>query len=760
MPDIDTDFCQEKREKVIEYITQKYGKNNVAQVITFGSLLAKGVIRDVARVLDLSYADADKFAKLIPDKLGITLEEAFNTEPKIKEFVEQDHRYAEVWRNATALEGLKRNAGTHAAGIVISNEELWHKTPLFKPSNDSGTLATQYDGRFLEDVDLIKFDFLGLKTLTVVDNAVKIIKNVYGQILDVTNLPMDDKKVFDLVQTGHTDGIFQIESGGMQNLVSRLKPTTFEDLIAILALYRPGPMESGMLDDFIERKHGRAQITYAFAELEPILAPTYGVIVYQEQVMQIVQTIGGFSLGQADLVRRGMGKKDIKYILEQKVKFAEGAAAKGLDGKKAEELFDLIEKFAGYGFNKSHSAAYAMITYQTAYLKARYPSAFMAALLSSERDNVDKIRKYIDEMKRMGIELAPPSIQYSAIDFTPRETNNKSQILFGLGAIKGIGDAALSVILEARKDSQFIDLADMLSRVEAQKVNKKALESLIKSGSFDEFGYTRAGFLDNIESIVEYTQNIGKLKKDAAFSLFGDDEDMTKMPLNILDKPEMDIDQKLAFEEETLGIYVSGHPLDQFSEQMKELDYLPLNKLDDCANNEEILVVAMVKEAKKKISAKGRPYGILNISDMSGTLELTVFEDALNALDAFSKDEPVCFVCQVENSEGSVRLRAKRVHTIDEAKDFRRKKGYTKKQDVKSEPKQIKEAPKPILPVGLEVGLERDAEFLAKIKDLASKYLGNRPLVLVFKNSEQVVHIPTPFKVSDEFTNALSTLAA
>jgi DNA polymerase-3 subunit alpha len=362
-------------------------------------------------------------------------------------------------------------------------------------------------------------------------------------------------------------------------------------------------------------------------------------------------------------------------------------------------------------------------------------------------------------MKRMGIELAPPSIHHSFVDFTPRESDGKSQILFGLGAIKGIGDAALGVILEARNEAAFSDLLDLLGRIDAQKVNKKALESLIKSGSFDDFGYTRAGLLDNIETIVEYAQNIGKIKKEAAFSLFGDDAEMTKMPLNITDKPEMDADLKLTYEEEALGIYVSGHPLDQFKEQMSSLDYLALNALQDCEHNEEILIVAMIKEAKKKISAKGKPYGILSISDISGTMELTVFEDALNALDAFAKDEPVCFVCQVENSEGSVRLRAKRVHTLEEAKEFRRKKGYVKKAVQKPQP-QSQPQQKQIIPFGLEVGLLRDEMFLEKLKNLAKEFSGERPLILVFKNESEVIQISTQIKVSDEFANALSSIAA
>jgi len=421
MPDIDVDFCQQRRGEAIEYVVKKYGRNNVAQVITFGKLLAKGVIRDVARVMGMPYAEADKMAKLIPDELGIDLKSAYEKEPKIKELIESNPLAKRVWEFSLSLEGLNRNAGMHAAGVVLSNEELWHKAPLYKPTGENAQYVTQYSLKYLEDVDLIKFDFLGLKTLTVIDDAIKLIKKSTGKTIDFDTIDPNDKKVYELIQSGATIGLFQIESDGMQSLNERLKPTNFEDIIAVLALYRPGPMESGMLDDFIERKHGRAKITYMFPELEPILKPTYGVIVYQEQVMQIVQTIGGFTLGGADVVRRAMGKKIKEEMDRLKSEFADGAQKKGFDREKAEELFDLIVKFAGYGFNKSHSAAYAMVTFQTSYLKCYYPAEFMSALLTSEADNTDKIVKYVDEVKRLGIKLLPPSIKHSITSFSTKE---------------------------------------------------------------------------------------------------------------------------------------------------------------------------------------------------------------------------------------------------------------------------------------------------------------------------------------------------
>ncbi|MCF6341170.1 MAG: DNA polymerase III subunit alpha, partial [Sulfurimonas sp.] len=409
MPDIDMDFMQARRGEVIDYVVKKYGRNQVAQIITFGSLLAKGVIRDVARVLDMPLSQADKMAKLIPDELGITLngktkkgkfiDGAFQKEPKISELIEGDGNAKRVWEFAKKLEGLKRNSGIHAAGVVISNDVLWKKTPVYKPSGED-TFVTQYSLNYLEDVDLIKFDFLGLKTLDVIDNAIKLIKRRYNKDVIWHKIDENDPKVYDIIREGDTVGMFQIESSGMQDLNKRLKPDSFEDLIAVLALYRPGPMESGMLDSFVERKHGRQAIEYTFDTMEPILNNTYGVIVYQEQVMQIVQTIGGFSLGYSDIIRRAMGKK--KDMAVYNAEFSEGAKKQGYDYAEASKLFDIIEKFAGYGFNKSHSAAYAMITFQTAWLKTYYPNEFMAALLTSDKDNTDKVVRYIDEIKRMG----------------------------------------------------------------------------------------------------------------------------------------------------------------------------------------------------------------------------------------------------------------------------------------------------------------------------------------------------------------------
>lgn len=752
MPDIDTDFCQERREEVINYVVEQYGRHNVAQVITFGSLLAKGVIRDVSRVLEYPLSEADKFAKLIPEQLGINLKEAYEKEPKIKELIETDERAAKVWEYAVKLEGLKRNAGTHAAGVVISNEELWHKTPLYKPSGDTNTLATQYDGRFLEDVDLIKFDFLGLKTLTVVNNALKMIQESYDTDLDISIIPMDDPKVFELIQSGDTLGLFQIESSGMQNLVERLKPTTFEDIIAILALYRPGPMESGMLDDFIERKHGRKAIEYAFKELEEILEPTYGVIVYQEQVMQIVQKIGGFSLGQADLVRRGMGKKDIKYIEEQKAFFAEGAAAQGLDAKKAEDLFDLILKFAGYGFNKSHSAAYALITYRTAYLKAHFPTAFMAALLSSEKDNTDKVVVYIEECKHMGIDILAPSVFDSNSDFTPRSIDGKEQILFGLGAIKGVGSAAIDVIINSRNESNFADLSDFLSAIDSQKVNKKAIECLIKAGAMDRFGHTRRALLINIEKIISAGQDASRAKKEADFSLFGDTAEMTKATITIPKADEFEKKELIGYEKETLGFYISGHPLDSYKKELDKIKYTLSSEIEELGDGSEAMFVGMIEEVSTKLIKKtGNKLGIINLLDMHGTIEFSVYDNMIEQMtEAKNGGEPVAVLCKISKNEQYTRIQTKKLLSLEEARK-------QKLKEIKEEPKKesnVLEKPK-LKDLVVTIGTHNDALLIDDIHRLAQSFKGESRLILKIEDDVQLVSIPTNYFVSENLLSAL-----
>ncbi len=739
MPDIDMDFCQARRQEILDYVVEKYGRVNVAQIITFGKLLAKGVIRDVARVLDMPYSKADAMAKLIPDELGIDLKTSYEKEPKIKELLESDPQAKRTWEYALALEGLNRNAGTHAAGVVISNEPLWQKTPLFKPTG-LDTLATQYSGKYVEDVDLIKFDFLGLKTLTVIEEALQLVERRHGKRIDFAQENIEDPKVYEYISTGETLGLFQIESAGMQDLAKKLKPNGFEDVIAMLALYRPGPMESGMLDDFVERKHGRQKITYMFPELEPILKPTYGVIVYQEQVMQIVQTIGGFSLGGADLVRRAMGKKIKEEMDRLKDEFAEGASKKGFDRDKAAELFDLIVKFAGYGFNKSHSAAYAMITFYTSYLKYYYPTEFMAAILTLEKNNTDKVVKYVDELKRMNIKLLPPDINKSGLVFEARSIDGEEVVMFGMGAVKGAGDIAINTMLEARGDEEFKDFSDFVSRIDSSKVNKKVIESLIKAGAFDSFGYSRKAMLSQIEEIIEAAKKAADAKKQAVNSLWGDDAEMTTVPLELSNMEEFEPMEILEMEKESLGFYVSGHPLDKYREQLEGINYTLSSEIDDLADGSQALFIGKIESITEKISKKGNKFGIANIMDLHGNIELMLFENRLKELEEdFDMTKPIAFKVKISKDGDFTRMNILKISSLKDAK----------KTKVKVE-KELKHTPEPEQPpLILKVNLMPDSKTVEELMCLVERYPGKRPLELHIKSKLADVIIESKLRVSD-----------
>ncbi|MEO1937659.1 MAG: DNA polymerase III subunit alpha [Sulfurimonas sp.] len=750
MPDIDMDFMQARRGEVIDYVVEKYGRNQVAQIITFGSLLAKGVIRDVARVLDMPLSQADKMAKLIPDELGITLngkmkkgqfiEGAYQKEPKLQELIESDPQAKRVWEFAKKLEGLKRNSGMHAAGVVISNEELWKKTPIYKPSGED-TFVTQYSLNFLEDVDLIKFDFLGLKTLDVIQNATKLIKRRYDVDVDWHAIDENDPKVYEIIRSGDTVGMFQIESSGMQDLNRRLKPDSFEDLIAVLALYRPGPMESGMLDSFVERKHGREKIEYTFDSMEPILKNTYGVIVYQEQVMQIVQTIGGFSLGYSDIIRRAMGKK--KDMAVYNAEFSEGAAKQGYDYDKASKLFDLIEKFAGYGFNKSHSAAYAMVTFQTAWLKTYYPNEFMAALLTSDKDNTDKVVRYIDEVKRMGIELSPPDICDSQLEFSAINKDGQEVILFGLGAIKGVGEAAVeAMLIEREQNGDYVSLEDFVNRIEPSKVNKRVIESIIKAGGFDRYGYSRKALLDQIDLIIETAKKASEAKKNAVGSLFGDDAEITTVKLELTNSEEYELKEILEFEKDTLGFYVSGHPMDEYRETLSELNYTLSSELESIKDGSYAIFIGKVEEITKKVSKKGNQFGIVNLMDFHGNLEIMLFSDKLEQLEAMNLEEPVAFKARITHTDFGPRLNVTKIMTLKDAKR------ETKK--VKTE---IQEhIPEPI---NLAVRLSRDFDVLENLHTLIRQNPGNRPLRIMIVSKLHNVVIDSAISVSAELVKVL-----
>lgn len=750
MPDIDMDFMQARRGEIIEYVVQKYGRNQVAQIITFGSLLAKGVIRDVARVLDMPLSQADKMAKLIPDELGITLngkikkgkfvEGAFQKEPKIQELIDSDENAARVWEFAKKLEGLKRNSGMHAAGVVISNEELWYKTPIYKPAGET-TFVTQYSLNFLEDVDLIKFDFLGLKTLDVIDNAIKLVKKRYDRDIDWHKIDENDPKVYEVIRGGDTVGMFQIESSGMQDLNKRLKPDSFEDLIAVLALYRPGPMESGMLDSFIERKHGREAIEYTFDVMKPILENTYGVIVYQEQVMQIVQHVGGFSLGYSDIIRRAMGKK--KDMAAYNAEFSEGAAKQGHPYDEASKLFDLIEKFAGYGFNKSHSAAYAMVTFQTAWLKTYYPNEFMAALLTSDKDNTDKVVRYIDEVKRMGIELAPPDICDSQLEFSAINKDNQETVLFGLGAIKGVGEAAIESMLKERAENgDYKSLQDFVNRIEPSKVNKRVIESAIKAGAFDRFGYSRKALLDQIDTIVDTAKDASLAKKNAVGSLFGDDEEVVTVELKLNNSDEYELKEILEFEKDTLGFYVSGHPLDEYRDVLDELNYTLSSEIENIKDGSQAIFIGKVEEIQKKVSKKGNPFGIVNLMDFHGNIDVMLFSDKLEALQEMDLEEPVAFKVKITHTEMFTRIGVSKIMTLKEAK-----------KETKKVKTQIQE--KPQEPLVLAIKLDEDTKVLEDLYSLVRQNPGNRTLKIIIQAKLQNIVLDSSIRVDTKLITAL-----
>ncbi|MFC1841450.1 DNA polymerase III subunit alpha [Candidatus Dependentiae bacterium] len=630
MPDIDIDFCIEGRDVVINYVRDKYGHENVCQIITFGTMLAKGVIKDAARSLGISFEDSNAITKLIPDQLKITLKEAIEQEPKLQELIDSNPKIKKLFDLAFKLEGLTRHASKHAAGIVISPEAIDEVLPVYIPAK-SDELVTQYAMTELESLGFLKIDFLGLKNLTLIDKAVKLIKKNHGVAIDIDALPLDDKKTFELLCEGNTSGVFQLESEGIKELLRKLQPGCLEDIIAVNALYRPGPLGSGMVDDFVERKHGRQEIKYLFDALEPILKPTYGVIVYQEQVMHVASAIAGFSLGQSDILRRAMGKKKVDVMAEQKKLFLEGATKKEFDETKSAELFDLMAYFAGYGFNKSHSAAYAMIAYQTAFLKANFPAEFMACLISLEASNADKMAFYLEETKNMGLQILPPNINTSEIDFSVVEGN----ILFGLQGIKGVGLAALKNIIAQQEKKPFEDLLHFCKRIDLRTANKRVIENLIYAGAFDTLPGNRAQQQSELAHIMEIAVEYKKAQRTGQMDLFGRNKKKKNSDAQELHgyQPlqEWSDKEKLEKEKEVMGFYLSAHPLDTYKKQLKRLNLSTFSQaLEQSLNNnqmQEIITIGcgLLKNKKEILTKKGDKMAFVQLEDASATAEIIVF---------------------------------------------------------------------------------------------------------------------------------------
>ena len=642
MPDIDIDFCIEGRDKVINYVRDKYGHDKVCQIITFGTMMAKGVIKDVARVLGFAFEDSNAITNLIPEQLKITLTEALEQEPRLKELIETNPKAQKLFDLALRLEGLTRHASKHAAGIVISPEPIDDVLPIYVPSK-STELVTQYAMTELELLGFLKMDLLGLKNLTLIDKAIALISKNYGITLDINKLPLDDAKTFALISAGKTSGVFQLESDGLKDVLRKLQPDKFEDIIAVNALYRPGPLGSGMVDDYIERRHGRQKISYLFPELEPVLQETYGVIVYQEQVMKIASAIAGYSLGESDILRRAMGKKKAEEMAKQHAIFVEKATKNNFDPKKASELFDLMAYFAGYGFNKSHSAAYALIAYQTAYLKAHYPADFMACLISLEAVNAENMAFYLQEARDMGLTILPPDINQSSIEFTPSGTEI---IMFGLQGIKNVGLAALeNIITERTAKGPFTSLFEFCKRIDLRTSNKRVLEHLICAGAFDIIAGTRAQKVHDLEKIMDLAAEHKKVAATGQMGLFGvsqetsDHKDTHEFVYNII--PDWSDKEKLEKEKEVIGFYLSAHPLESYKKILQLLAIesfdalLKKGQFDASAQEVTVIGAGLVKSKREIITKKGDRMAFLMLEDMNSSAEIILFPSTFKKVEQY-----------------------------------------------------------------------------------------------------------------------------
>jgi len=670
MPDIDVDFCIRGRAQVIQYVKDKYGADRVAQIATFGTLKAKAAIRDVGRALGFSFAETDAIAKLIPaPKQGFDypLTEAMKMEPRLGEMMKNDPRIKTLMDHALRLEGLVRHASTHAAGVVLSNLPLVDHLPLFV--DKEGGIVTQYDMSCVEKIGLVKFDFLGLKTLTLIHDCLKLIEITRGETMDINRLPLDDKKTYRTLCNGNTTGVFQLESTGIREMTVKIRPNCFEDLVAILALYRPGPLDSGMAEEYIKRKHGKEKIKYLHPLLDTILKDTYGVIVYQEQVMQIAQVLGGYTMGDADILRRAMGKKDPQEMAAQRERFVDGARAKKIDEKKATEIFDQMETFARYGFNKSHSAAYALVSYQTAYLKTHYPVEFMASLMTSEMGDTDKVIKNLSECRAKDIEVLAPDVNESRADFTPIG----DKVRFGLAAVKNVGEKAVEVILESRsKDGPFSSLFDFCRRVDMTAVNRRVIESLIKCGAFDATQVSRARMIGALDDAMKAGQSHQRDESSHQIDIFA----MLGTPAKGASKPgdvypqvtEWTSQETLAFEKEALGFYITGHPLDKFDRVLNRITSGTISVLKEKAQPGEIKMGGVVSALKLRNTKKGDRYANFNLEDKTGFIEVITWPDTYKrSAELLGADDPIFVKGRLEVGEERMQVIANEVVLLAEA---------------------------------------------------------------------------------------------
>ena len=683
MPDFDVDFCMEKRDRVIDYVAETYGREAVSQIITFGTMAAKAVVRDVARVQGKSYGLADKLSKMIPFEVGITLAKALEQEEPLREFLQEDEQAQEIWDMAEQLEGVVKNVGKHAGGVVIAPSKLTDFSPLYCDESGSG-LVTQFDKGDVEDAGLVKFDFLGLRTLTIIDWAVKMVNPARARAgelpLEILQIPLDDMRSFELLRSGETTAVFQLESRGMKELIERLQPDCFEDIVALLALFRPGPLQSGMVDNFVNRKQGREKISYPDAQyqhewLQPILQPTYGVILYQEQVMQIAQVLAGYTLGGADMLRRAMGKKDPKEMERQREIFEEGAGAKGINGGLAIKIFDLVEKFAGYGFNKSHSAAYALVSYQTAWLKTHYSAYFMAAVMSSEMDNTDKVVVFVDECKRMKLVLKLPDVNEGQYMFT---VNTSDDIIYGLGAIKGLGAGPVDCILQARNEGgPFSDLFDFCARTDPRKVNRRALEAIIRSGALDSLNVERWTLMAALDDALKAAEQSASNRDNCMNDLFGE---VVPSQLNGSNDVYADFHaarkwsdkERLGGERDTLGLYITGHPIDEYRAEVRK--FAP-NRIADLSANSRgkqgnQVVVGLIMATRSMNSRRGA-MGVITLDDSSAQIEVTLFSEVFSEFRQLLIKDTIVIAegrISVDEKTGKLAMRANSLRSLAEAR--------------------------------------------------------------------------------------------
>ncbi|WP_323902518.1 DNA polymerase III subunit alpha [Aeromonas hydrophila] len=679
MPDFDVDFCMDRRDEVIDHVSEMYGREAVSQIITFGSMAAKAVVRDVGRVLGHAYGFVDRISKLIPPDPGMTLAKAFEAEPKLPELYEQDEEVKDLIDMARRLEGVVRNAGKHAGGVVIAPTKITDFAPLY--CDDEGHHpVTQFDKNDVEYAGLVKFDFLGLRTLTIIDWALGMINPRLAKegkpTVDIAAIPIDDKRSFDLLQRYETTAVFQLESRGMKDLIKRLQPDCFEDMIALVALFRPGPLQSGMVDNFIERKHGKEAISYPdekwqHESLQPILEPTYGIILYQEQVMQIAQTLAGYTLGGADMLRRAMGKKKPEEMAKQRAGFEEGAVKNGVDGELAMKIFDLVEKFAGYGFNKSHSAAYALVSYQTLWLKTHFPAEFMAAVMTADMDNTDKIVTLVDECQRMGLTVIPPDVNTGRYRFS---VNEDGHIVYGIGAVKGVGEGPIDAILEARdRDGPFRDLFDFCNRVDIKKLNKRVMEKLILSGAMDRLGPHRAALMATLEEAMRAAEQHAKAQAVGQVDMFGvlteEIDDVKKAFANVPHWPDK---VWLEGERETLGLYLTGHPINQYSGELRRYTSGRLCDLHPTSRDTVTTAAGLVIAARSMVTKRGNKMGIFTLDDRSGRLDVTLFSEALEKYEELMQKDRILVVSgqvSFDDFSGGLKMSARELLDINDARE-------------------------------------------------------------------------------------------